>query len=73
MYIQVGIPLTVEWMAMNSHYIAHVIKIIFCNKVISKDHFPYNFGIYINRNLLFIGIAGIVILLINNNITYFKC
>jgi sacsin len=37
MYIQVGIPLTVEWMAMNSHYIAHVIKIIFCNKVISED------------------------------------
>jgi hypothetical protein len=24
MYIQVGIPLTVEWMAMNSHYIAHL-------------------------------------------------
>jgi sacsin len=37
MYIQGGIPLTVEWMAMNSHYIAHVIKIIFCNKVISED------------------------------------
>jgi hypothetical protein len=37
------------------------------------QYLPYNFGIYINRNLLSIGITGIVKMFINNNITCFKC